>query len=522
MNKKQSTFAKGIKFGLTYGIVLVILNLIAFTVAVGRIIFDTRSLVPVEYALVLLLFGFIFGMMSAAQKNLADDHMKTIFKATISTGLSSGGLMALFAVGAYMLQNNEMDPRTYLVMLSPDILETYLFESSLGVAMLLNLVLLVSGSVLGGLFLKKVIRADWHKNIAEQGKGKVAEWMKAPVIEKFRNSKHSNLVIILVAIGLLFLMPFVWGGYWNYVMGTVGIYILLGLGMNLIVGLSGQLLLGYVAFFAIGAYTMGLLSAPMPLGIELGFWPALLGSIIAAGLTGILLGVPILNLRGDYLAIVTLGFGEIIRILVKSDTLTALTGGPKGLRNIAKPTLFGMDFSSDVNFMHLIIVGVIVGVFIAYRLQYSRAGRAWLSIQGDETVARATGVNTYYYKILALAIGAAFAGVGGAIFASRNQFTGPEDHIMMVSINVLCLVIVGGMGSLPGVFLGAFVIKGIPELLREITEYRLMVFGILLVVMMIVRPEGLWPTRRPNLEEDHVGKLKKPTETELPSKEVAA
>ncbi|NSW53593.1 MAG: ABC transporter ATP-binding protein [Anaerolineae bacterium] len=316
-------------------------------------------------------------------------------------------------------------------------------------------------------------------------------------------------------------MPFVWGSYWNYVMGTVGLYILLGLGMNIIVGLSGQLVLGYVAFFAIGAYAMGLLSSPEPLGIQLGFWPALLASILVAALTGILLGLPILNLRGDYLAIVTLGFGEIIRILIKSDSLTWFTGGPKGLRAIAQPAIFGLKFNSDVNFMHLILVGVLVGVFIAYRLQYSRTGRAWLSVQGDQTVSRATGVNTYQYKILALALGAAFAGIGGAIFASRNQFTGPEDHVLMVSINVLCLVIVGGMGSLPGVILGSFVLKGIPELLRDLTDYRLLVFGVLLVVMMIVRPEGLWPTRRPKLEKQHLSKYD-PDNDEASSEEVSA
>jgi len=230
------------------------------------------------------------------------------------------------------------------------------------------------------------------------------------------------------------------------------------------------------------------------------FWLALVAGIALAAVTGILLGLPIMNLRGDYLAIVTLGFGEIIRILLKADLLEWFTAGPKGLRSLAQPTLFGKPFSSDVDYMYLIIIAVIISIFVANRIEKSRVGRAWLSIREDATVAQATGVNNFRYKLLALAIGAAFAGLAGALFASRNQFTGPEDHILMVSINVLCLVIVGGMGSIPGIILGSFVLKGLPEILREFEAYRMLAFGALLVVMMILRPEGLLPSSRPQLE----------------------
>jgi branched-chain amino acid transport system permease protein len=319
-------------------------------------------------------------------------------------------------------------------------------------------------------------------------------------VEKFFASKSARWALLGVAFLTAFFLPREWGSYWNYTLGTVGIYIILGIGLNIIVGLSGQLVLGYVAFYAIGAYTFGLLTAPLPHGIELNFWVALIIAILMAALTGILLGLPILNLRGDYLAIVTLGFGEIIRILLKSDLLSWLTGGPSGIRNIGQPKLFGVEFSSDVHFMYMIIIAVVIGMFIAYRIQYSRTGRSWMAIRDDETVAKATGINTFKYKLLALAIGAAFAGLGGALFASRGQFTGPEDHIMMVSINVLCLVIVGGMGSLPGIIFGSFVLKGLPEILRGVENYRMLAFGALLVVMMIMRPEGLWPINRPNLE----------------------
>jgi len=269
------------------------------------------------------------------------------------------------------------------------------------------------------------------------------------------------------------------------------------LGLNIIVGFSGQLVLGYIAFFAIGAYTMALLNSPFPHNLMWGFWPAVVLGVVLAALAGVLLGLPLMRLRGDYLAIVTLGFGEIIRILLKSDMLTDFTGGPRGIQNISGPTLFGKPFNSDVQFMYLIAAAVLLAAFVYNRLQYSRAGRAWLSIREDQTVARATGVNTTRYKLLALALGAAFAGLAGAIFASRNQFTGPEEHSLMASINVLSLIIVGGMGNIPGTILGAFALKGLPEILREFANYRLLTFGALLVVMMLSRPEGMIPSKRP-------------------------
>jgi len=264
--------------------------------------------------------------------------------------------------------------------------------------------------------------------------------------------------------------------------------------------------LGYAAFFAIGAYTFVLLTASEPHGIELNVWLAVVISVAAATLAGLLLGLPILNLRGDYLAIVTLGFGEIIRILIRSDLLTPITNGPNGITNVGQPFWLGKIFS-DVNYVHLLMILVLIGLFVSKQLKDSRTGRAWIAIREDQTVAQATGINTFRYKILSLLLGAAFAGLGGALFASRNQFTGPEDFTLMVSINVLCIVIVGGMGSLPGIVVGAFVLKGIPELLRELEDYRLLVFGALLVVMMILRPSGLWPVARKGGSARHTENL---------------
>ena len=273
----------------------------------------------------------------------------------------------------------------------------------------------------------------------------------------------------------------------------------MGLGLNIVVGLAGLLDLGYVAFFAIGAYTAGLLTAPAPLPLQIGFWPVLIFSIVMAAFAGILLGIPVLRMRGDYLAIVTLGFGEIIRVLIRSDMLAPYVGGPQGIRDIAGPSLFGILFNEKA-YLYLIICAILLIILFTNYLQNSRVGRAWMAMREDETVAQAMGINTLYYKLMAFATGAAFAGLGGALFAARNQYTGPADHTLMVSINVLSLLIVGGMGSIPGVIVGAFVLKGLPEILRELDLSRLLVFGGLLVLMMIIRPEGIWPAPRRMME----------------------
>ena len=319
-------------------------------------------------------------------------------------------------------------------------------------------------------------------------------------MERFAAFRYSHHILIMVALVILLLAPMVLNRYWNYTLGTVGIYVMLGLGLNIVVGLAGLLDLGYVAFFAIGAYTVAILTAPLPHGLMLSFWLALPIGVLVAGLSGVLLGIPVLRMRGDYLAIVTLGFGEIIRILSKSDVLTSFAGGPQGIRNIGGPVLFGATLNSAMHYMYLVLLGIGLVAFVTHRLQNSRTGRAWMAMREDEDVASAMGVYTLKYKLLAFAIGAAFAGLGGGIYASRNQFVGPEDFTLMVSINVLCLVIIGGMGSIPGVVVGALVLKGLPEILRELDDYRMLAFGALLILMMIVRPEGLWPSKRRRME----------------------
>jgi branched-chain amino acid transport system permease protein len=278
----------------------------------------------------------------------------------------------------------------------------------------------------------------------------------------------------------------------------------MGLGLNIVVGFAGLLDLGYVAFFAIGAYTMGLLTSPGPLGIaQLSFWAALPLVVAMTVLFGILLGVPVLKMRGDYLAIVTLGFGEIIRILALSDFLRPFLGGAQGLMPIPRPAVGPLELAGPQELYYLVVAGCALAIFVSLRLRDGRLGRAWKAVREDEDVAQALGINLVQTKLFAFAIGAAFAGLSGAVFGAKIGSIYPHSFHLLISINALAVIIVGGMGSLPGVIAGALALVGLPELLREFAEYRLLFYGLLLVVMMLYRPEGLWPetTRQRELHE---------------------
>jgi branched-chain amino acid transport system permease protein len=283
----------------------------------------------------------------------------------------------------------------------------------------------------------------------------------------------------------------------------------MGLGLNIVVGYAGLLDLGYVAFFAIGAYITAVLTSTGEIGLGWNFWMAVPFSIMGAAIAGILLGVPVLQMRGDYLAIVTMGFGEIIRILVLSDALRPWLGGAQGILAVPKVSVFGFRLSGPQQILYLIALAALLAVFITRRLSESRIGRAWKAIREDEDVAEAVGIGLVKHKLMAFAAGAAFAGLAGAIFATKLGSIYPHSFKLEVSIWVLCLIIVGGMGSIPGVAVGALVMMGLPELLRTFAEYRLLFYGAILVGMMLIRPEGLWPeeSRRRELhagEEDDV------------------
>ena len=275
-------------------------------------------------------------------------------------------------------------------------------------------------------------------------------------------------------------------------------------------GFAGLLDLGYVAFFAIGAYTMAVLTTPeLPLVRsfipQLSFWMALPIAVLVAIIAGVLLGVPVLKTRGDYLAIITLGFGEIIRLLVLSDALKPGLGGAQGVVGVGRPDVGPLGIvDKPEEFYYLILVGILIAWFITSRLKYSRLGRAWMAVREDEDVAAAMSINLVGYKLLAFATGAGLAGLSGAMFGSKLGSMVPASFNVLVSINVLAVLIVGGMGSLPGVIVGALALIGLPELLREFNEFRWWVYGIVLIVMMLYKPEGLWPeaTRVRELHED--------------------
>jgi branched-chain amino acid transport system permease protein len=308
----------------------------------------------------------------------------------------------------------------------------------------------------------------------------------------------------------LLIWPRIAGPYLSEVTNNVGIFILMGLGLNIVVGYAGLLDLGYVAFYALGAYTMAVLTTTggeITANFQLTFWQALPLAIGGAVLAGVLLGIPVLKIRGDYLAIVTLGFGEIIRIMFLSDFLKPHLGGSFGIVLIGAPTFGNLKLNTPQTLYYVILAGCLVALFIAYRLRDSRIGRAWKAIREDEDVAQAMGINLTSTKLLAFAIGAAFGGMGGALFASKLSTVYPHSFVLLVSINVLAIIIVGGMGSLPGVIAGALLIFGLPELLREFSEFRLLIYGALLIVMMLTKPEGFLPEavhRREFHEADNI------------------
>ncbi len=304
----------------------------------------------------------------------------------------------------------------------------------------------------------------------------------------------ARLVAIGLAVAAALLVPQAMGLFLSQVFVLVGLYTLMGLGLNLEVGFAGLLDLGFVAFFAIGAYTVGLLTSLGQYGImHVSFWVAVPVALVVSLIAGILFGMPILGIRGDYLAIATLGFGEIIRLMVLSDFLRPWLGGSQGVLGIPKPTIGSFEFSGPLQIYFLALVSSAFIAFVAARLRDSRLGRAWMAMREDEDVAEAMGINTVNVKLLAYGIGGAFAGMGGAIFAVMLGSVFPHSFNILISINVLALIVVGGMGSLPGVAVGSLFLVGLPELLREFSDFRFLVYGAALVAMMQLRPEGLWP-----------------------------
>ena len=340
------------------------------------------------------------------------------------------------------------------------------------------------------------------------------------------------LLAVLLAV-LPFLADAALGRTWVRILDFALLYIMLALGLNIVVGYAGLLDLGYVAFFAVGAYVYALLASPH-FGLHLPFWALLPIGASVACLFGVLLGAPTLRLRGDYLAIVTLGFGEIIRIFLNNlNAPINITNGPQGVNRIDPASLgdfsfnqthqlAGINFSPVHNYYYLFLALTVLVIFICMRLQDSRIGRAWIAIREDEVAAKAMGINTRNVKLLAFAMGASFGGVSGGLFAGFQGFISPESFTLTESIMILCMVVLGGMGHLPGVILGVLLLAILPEALRYIgpleqalfgrvivdpADLRMLVFGLALILVMLYRPAGLWPSvtrKREFAAEDEV------------------
>jgi branched-chain amino acid transport system permease protein len=319
--------------------------------------------------------------------------------------------------------------------------------------------------------------------------------------------KAMQIGAFVVLLVVLILLPQVIGGFLSETLVHVGTFVLLGLGLNIVVGYAGLLDLGYVAFYAVGAYTLAVLTSTVSVlagdGALMNFWAALPFVMFAAAIAGLMIGAPVLRLRGDYLAIVTLGLGEIARLVLLSDWMAPYLGGAQGILSIPAPTLLGISFRQPQQLYYLVLFFCIVAAFAAISLANSRIGRAWTAMREDEVVAEATGINTHKYKLLAFMLGATFGCLAGAIFAVRIGSTFPHSFELLVSINALALIVLGGMGSIPGVIVGALVLVGLPELLREFADFRLLIYGAILIAMMILKPEGLLPNkaRRAELHE---------------------
>ena len=346
--------------------------------------------------------------------------------------------------------------------------------------------------------------------------------------------KNNILKFVVVAVGLL-ILPLIAqqaGNAWVRIIDIALLYVLLALGLNIVVGFAGLLDLGYVAFYAVGAYMFGLLAssqltdtfpaiaALFPNGLHTPWYVIIPLAALLAGGAGVLLGAPTLKLRGDYLAIVTLGFGEIVRVFMNNlDAPVNITNGPKGIAGIddismfgihfgKTQTLFGLEFPKVTNYYYLFLALVLIGILVCYRLERSRIGRAWMAIREDEVAAKAMGINTRNQKLLAFGMGATFGGVSGAMFASFQGFISPESFSLQESVMIVAMVVLGGIGHLPGVIVGALLLSALPEVLRYVATplqqmtggrldasiLRQLLIALAMITIMLMRPRGLWPS----------------------------
>ncbi|MDZ4165583.1 MAG: branched-chain amino acid ABC transporter permease [Smithellaceae bacterium] len=346
-----------------------------------------------------------------------------------------------------------------------------------------NMLLVGAGS-----FILSLVWRYLHKRKEAGGQESPDEPETVPLVRRILDTPRL-LIPALIALGIaLAVFPFTFSVYQVNIMITAIMFVVLGLGLNIVVGLAGLLDLGYVAFYAVGAYSYALLNYHY----DVGFWIALpIGALLAFS-AGILLGFPVLRLRGDYLAIVTLGFGEIIRLILEN--WNEFSFGPSGISNIDRPGFFGIDFSfrEASIYIYFIMIGLcLFTIFVVNRLEKSRIGRAWIALREDEIACQAMGIDKTKTKLAAFALGATWAGMIGVVFAAKTTFINPASFTFMESAIILCIVVLGGMGSILGVMLAAIILILLPEYLRAFSDYRMIVFGACMVLMMVFRPQGL-------------------------------
>lgn len=537
-----------LKPGFVGGIVVVYLSAIGM---VER--FQDRNVITglVGLGVVLMLVAFAITSYTAARKS--DSSLLT----GVAVGFISGAFVAIVTMGFEGLINAGLDVRGMFVSITPGLLETLEFGLNpvvgafmmvvastavgavsgvlvgleyhlrsavvfaIGITLLMSLgepILRVTlGNLqiptgwlyeLGGLTIAGTIIVLalafglrwWWMSRADTRREAAAQMPEATR----RTWGRASLMAAIVALVAL---PWIVGPFVSDVLGTVGLYVLLGLGLNIVVGYAGLLDLGYVAFFAVGAYAAAIFTSPASFLVteegqqfaEAGFtnlWVALPFVVIIAVVIGAAIGAPVLRLRGDYLAIVTLGFGEIIRTLVLSDWLSPYLGGAQGLTRVPAAPPSSFDLRNPQHIYYLILAFSLIAAYISYRLVDSRVGRAWAAMREDEDVAEAMGISVVRYKLLAFAMGAGVGSLGGVFFAAKIGSIFPNSFGLQVSINVLAVIILGGIGSIPGVIVGAAALVGLPELLREFGEFRLLIYGAILIAIMIFRPEGLLPNKR--------------------------
>lgn len=321
-----------------------------------------------------------------------------------------------------------------------------------------------------------------------------------------RNVSVNPILVYVLLIIVSLVVPLFINRYWQSVAVLAGIYIILGLSLTVIVGYAGLFQLGHAAFYGIGAYTAAILNLNFDIPILL----LLPVSAAVAGLFAFALTKPILHLRGDYLCIVTIAFGEIVRLSLKND-IFGITGGPNGLSGISRPEIFGFMIKTPIQYYYLVWVFVALSIFVILRLENSRLGRAWNYVREDELAAEAMGIDTVKVKLAAFVIGSAWAGIAGLLYASRYRVIAPENFSFLESVIIFCIVVLGGTGSVSGVFVGTFGMIVLPEIFRPLKDWRDGWLGVTMVVMMILRPAGLWPSKRLRLEIESTAEDEKAT-----------